>query len=116
MLNDYEIHDTRDLAEALLDADTDEGDRRAISELFEAFGIEADRPDDIDVSIIPERMFPEYVREMAEDCGYVDNVPDWVEIDWEATSRNVSIDYVMVGVEIDGNYPGRETYFLFRAA
>ena len=116
MLNDYEIHDTRDLAEALLDADTDEGDRRAISELFEDFGIEADRPDDIDTAVIPERMFPEYVREMAEDCGYVDNVPDWVEIDWEATSRNVSIDYVMVGVEIDGNYPGRETYFLFRAA
>ena len=110
MLNDYEIHDTRDLAEALLDADTDEGDRRAISELFEAFGIEADRPDDIDVSIIPERMFPEYVREMAEDCGYVDNVPDWVEIDWEETSRNVAIDYVMTGIKIDG----REEYFLFR--
>ena len=60
-MNTYEIHDTRDLAEALLDADTDEADRRVISELFEAFGIQADRPDDIDTAIIPERMFPEYV-------------------------------------------------------
>lgn len=110
MLNTYEIFDTRELAEALLDADTDEGDRRTISELFEAFGIDADRPDDIDVAIIPERMFPDYVKEMAEDCGYVNNVPEWVEIDWEETSRNVSVDYAAVGVEING----REEFFLFR--
>lgn len=111
MLNSHEIFDTRDLAEALLDADTDEGDRRAISELFEAFGIDVERPDDIDVAIIPESVFPEYVKEMTEDCGYMDNVPDWVEIDWEETSRNISIDYVMVGVEIGG----REEYFFFRS-
>ena len=110
MLNTYEIHDTRDLAEALLDADTAEADRRVISELFEDFGIEADDPDAYDTAIIPERLFPGYVQEMAEDCGYVDNVPDWVEIDWETTSRNVAIDYVMTGVKIDG----REEYFLFR--
>ena len=110
-MNTYEIHDTRDLAKTLLDADTDEADRRVISELFEAFGIASDRPDDIDTAIIPERMFPEYVREMAEDCGDVDRVPDWVVIDWEETARNASIDYCMVGVEIDG----REEYFLFRS-
>ena len=51
-------------------------------------------------------MFPEYVKEMAEDCGYVDNVPDWIEIDWEEPPATSPLT-TMVGVEIDG----REEYF-----
>ena len=105
------INDTRDLAEYLLDADTPEAERRAISSLFEDFGIDVDRPDDLDVSIIPQHLFVEHCRELLEDCDIIPKgLPDWVEIDWETTSNNMAMDYIMTGVEIDGH----ETYFLFR--
>jgi hypothetical protein len=110
-LSTTETNDTRDLAEYLLDGDTPEADRRAISSLFEDFGIDADSPDDIDVTIIPQHLFVEHCKELLQDCGYIPtDMPDWIEIDWEATSQNMAMDYIVSSVEIDGY----EVYFLFR--
>jgi hypothetical protein len=51
--------------------------------------------------LIRDSSFTDYAREMLEDCGTIPrDLPSWVEIDWEATARNVRIDYTPV--EIDG--------------
>ena len=42
----------------------------------------------------------EFAEQIASDCGYVkDNLPSWIEIDWEKTWDNLSYDYT----EIDGH-------------
>ena len=42
----------------------------------------------------------EFAEQIASDCGYVkDNLPFWIEIDWEKTWDNLSADYT----EIDGH-------------
>ena len=42
----------------------------------------------------------EFAEQIASDCGYVkDNLPFWIEIDWEKTWDNLSYDYT----EIDGH-------------
>ena len=39
--------------------------------------------------------FTAYCRELVEDCGYISkDFPAWIEIDWEATARNIRVDYV----------------------
>jgi hypothetical protein len=45
--------------------------------------------------------FTEYVQEMLEDCGEIPkNIPHYIEIDWEATARNVMVDYTHI--DFDG--------------
>ena len=42
----------------------------------------------------------EFAEQIASDCGYVkDNLPSWIEINWEKTWDNLSYDYT----EIDGH-------------
>ncbi len=42
-----------------------------------------------------------YVQEMLEDIGDLPkNLPAYIEIDWEATARNIQVDYT--SVEFDG--------------
>lgn len=51
--------------------------------------------------LIRDDYFTDYAREMLEDCGTIPrDLPSWVEIDWEATARNVRIDYT--AVDFDG--------------
>lgn len=39
--------------------------------------------------------FTTYCRELIQDCGYIsENFPNWIEIDWDATARNMRVDYV----------------------
>ena len=53
------------------------------------------------VTLIRDDYFTDYARELLEDCGTIPrDLPAWVEIDWEATARNVRADYT--GVEFDG--------------
>lgn len=53
------------------------------------------------VTLIHDDYFTDYAREMLEDCGTIPrDLPTWVEIDWEATARNVRMDYT--GVNFDG--------------
>lgn len=50
-------------------------------------------------TLIRESYFTDYTEELVSDC-YSLNVPDFVHIDWEATAREVKVDYSEV--EIDG--------------
>lgn len=53
------------------------------------------------VTLIDDTSFTDYTREMLEDCGYIPNdFPTWIEVDWDATARNVRVDYT--STEIDG--------------
>jgi hypothetical protein len=51
--------------------------------------------------LIRDDYFTAYAKEMLEDCGTIPrDLPNWVEIDWEATARNVRVDYA--AVDFDG--------------
>lgn len=64
-------------------------------------GDEQWRGDWYPVTLICDFHFTDYARELLEDCGTVPaDLPSWVEIDWDATARNVRVDYTPV--EIDG--------------
>ena len=53
------------------------------------------------VTLIRESYFTEYTRELLIDCGDLPRkIPDYIEIDWDATARNIQVDYS--SVEIDG--------------
>lgn len=64
-------------------------------------GDEQWRGDWYPITLIRDAYFPYYAREMLEDCGTIPrDLPSWVVIDWDATARNVRVDYARV--EIDG--------------
>jgi hypothetical protein len=49
--------------------------------------------------MVADCYFTDYARELLEDCGTMPrDLPSWVEIDWDATARNVRIDYTPVEV------------------
>ena len=53
-------------------------------------------------TLIHEDYFVEYVQDLCEDCGYISkDFPYWIEIDWDATAKNVAADYSTI--ELDGN-------------
>lgn len=48
-------------------------------------------------TIIPESEFTDYCEELIKECGYIsDDLPGWIEIDWEATAENMKVDYTEV--------------------
>ena len=52
-------------------------------------------------SLIRDSYFPNYARELLEDCGDIPrDLPSYIEIDWAATARNIRVDYT--ACEIDG--------------
>lgn len=52
---------------------------------------------DYGVTLIQNEDFEEYTRELLEEIGYIPkDFPTWIEIDWEATARNVEQDYTAV--------------------
>jgi hypothetical protein len=52
-------------------------------------------------TLVRDDHFTAYARMLLEDCGTIPrDLPDWVEIDWEATARNVRMDYT--AVDFDG--------------
>ena len=64
-------------------------------------GDEQWRGDWYPVTLVCDSYFTTYARELLEECGTIPrDLPSWVEIDWEATARNVRVDYTPV--EIDG--------------
>ena len=61
------------------------------------------------VTLIHEDYFIEYTKELCVDCGYInadkDNeLPWWIEVDWEKTAKNMLMDYIEV--DFDG-----QTYY-----
>ena len=52
-------------------------------------------------TLINESYFTDYCEEMCKDCGDIpQNVPSYIEIDWEATSENLKADYTEI--DFDG--------------
>lgn len=53
------------------------------------------------ITLIRDSYFTDYARELLEDCGGIPrDLPHYIEIDWEATARNIRVDYSPV--EING--------------
>jgi hypothetical protein len=57
-------------------------------------------------SLIHDDYFQEYAIELCQECGDLPrNIPSYIEIDWEATAKNIQQDYAAV------NFDG-ETYWV----
>lgn len=53
------------------------------------------------ITLIRDSYFTDYARDLLEDClGIPRDLPHYIEIDWEATARNIRDDYSPV--EING--------------
>ena len=64
-------------------------------------GDEQWRGDWYPVTLIADSHFTDYAREMLHDCGDIPrDIPHYIEIDWDATARNVRMDYA--ATDIDG--------------
>ncbi len=54
--------------------------------------------------LIADSHFTAYAREMLEDCGDIPrDIPHYIEIDWNATARNVRTDYTPIDID-DATY------------
>ena len=74
-------------------------------------GDEQWRGDWYPITLIRETYFTDYVQEMLEDCGTIPrDLPHWVHIDWEATAREVKMDYSYISIgEVDYLYRWAKT-------
>ena len=96
-----ELENLQDAGEYL---ETPEGElatlRSILSELAGNGGDEEWRGDWYPVTLIDFACFVPYVRELLEDCGDIPaNLPHYVHIDWEATARDVGMDYSTITIE-----------------
>lgn len=110
LLSDFEgedIIDSRDiiksmeaLEDIIEDKEEPKANRKQAKEeliLFENFVEELQNSTDWvhGETLINENYFTEYVKELLVDCGYFDkDLPDFIEIDWDATAENLKIDYM----------------------
>lgn len=63
-------------------------------------GDEQWRGDWYPITLIRESYFTDYVQELLEDCGEIPrDLPHYIHIDWEATARNVMVDYSTVTID-----------------
>lgn len=109
-----DIIDVRDLIDAFVEAEeaVEGGDADAIDalraynailvELRGEGGDEQWRGDWYPGTLIHDRYFADYARELVEDCDDIPrDLPHYIEVDWDATARNIRIDYTCI--DIDGN-------------
>jgi hypothetical protein len=62
-------------------------------------GDEQWRGDWYPLTLIAESYFTEYCQELVSDIGDMPrDIPDYIEIDWEATAQNLKVDYSEVEV------------------
>jgi len=57
---------------------------------------------DRDSTLVDENGFEDYVRDILEDQGI--DIPHWVVVDWEATCKNVAMDYTVVSFDDEDWY------------
>lgn len=115
-LSGADIIDVRDLIERYEDlvASIGNHDRQAedddemnalraiLDDLRGEGGDEQWRGDWYPVTLIHDRHFTDYARELVEDCGDLPrDLPHYIEVDWDATARNIRIDYSCI--DIDGD-------------
>ena len=49
------------------------------------------------VILIRDSYFTEYAQELLEDCGSIPkDLPHYIHIDWEATARDIRVDYTPI--------------------
>ncbi len=79
-------------------------ENKAELEALKAFAEEAEgyAPDwRYGAALVRDSYFEDYARELLEDIGDIPrDLPHYIEIDWEATARNIRMDYT--SVEFDG--------------
>jgi hypothetical protein len=91
----------REARESLKEWDDENGDElKALKALAkEASGYADDWK--YGAQLIRDSYFTEAMQELLDDCGEIPkNFPSYIEIDWEATARNLRADYT--SVEFDG--------------
>lgn len=98
-LNGDDLIDTRDLAERLNELKDMDAEDMTEDELEELECLR-DLADDIGsewrhgVTLIADSHFEEYTRDLLDDLGYIPrDLPDWIEIDYQATANNLLQDY-----------------------
>lgn len=95
---EYQERDrTQPLTESWAQANPDEASELAALESLaeEAEGYAADWQ--YGETLIRDSYFVEYCQELLEDCGDLPkDLPHYIEIDWEATARNIRMDYASV--------------------
>lgn len=70
-----------------------------LEELCGNGGDEQWRGDWYPITLINSDYFTEYTEELLKDCGYIPNdLPSWIEIDWEKTADNVKVDYQSIDI------------------
>ena len=110
-LNSEDILDVRDLIERVEELEDNQDTPDAKEEyiflctILDALcgegGDEKWRGDWYPITLIRESYFVDYVQELLVDCGEIPaKLPSYIHIDWEATAREVMVDYTTV--EIDG--------------
>jgi uncharacterized protein YPO0396 len=96
----------REAAEsAVASAESEFGEDEA-KELAELDALEADVSEWTDGNtLIPEHEWVDYVRQLCEDLGDIPrNFPSYIEIDWDATAKNLAADYSVVTWEGEEYY------------
>src|SRR5574343_1260615 len=86
-------------------SDEDAQELRTLTDIMDDLkgygGDEQWRGDWYPVTLIRESYFADYCQDLVIDCGGLPaSIPDYLVIDWEATARNLKVDYSEV--EIDG--------------
>ena len=75
--------------------------RDILAELAGDGGDEQWRGDWYPVTLVCDSHLVDYFRELLDECGEIPtSLAPYIEIDWEATARNMRVDYTPV--EIDG--------------
>ena len=79
-----------------------------LEELKGGGGDEQWRGDWYPITLINEDYFTDSIKELVEDCGYInrprgkgrdeDALPWWIEVDWEKTADNCTVDYTTIEI------------------
>lgn len=103
MINNLaDVIDSRDVIDAIDELENEdnlsEGDEVLLQELKDFADECKDYCDwEYGATLIRYSHWVEYVQEMLEDCGAVPaDLPWYVEVDWETTADNISLDYAQV--------------------
>jgi hypothetical protein len=75
---------------------------KLLNELKGNGGDEQWRGDWYPLALIHDDYFTAYAQELVEDCGYIsEDFPGWIALDWEATAKNVKMDYTSIEIGDD---------------
>lgn len=98
---EFESESAKRAAEFCTDLDLTEWDRINGAELAELLALQDECEGYSDwrhgETLIRHDCWEEYVKELLEDCGDIpENLPHYIEIDWETTAENIAQDYSVV--------------------